>query len=118
MIGKEALLARFAELAVKADAATEIAVESGAKQIQAAWVENIETEGLVLTGRYRDSITVGMSDELEGPHGTVSTDVPYAPILEYGDSRQAGHPVAQRALDDRSEAVIAAAGETLAKALL
>ena len=50
---------------------------AGAEEIRRAWVANIEAEGLVLTGRYRDSITV----EVDGDKAMVKSDVPYAPIL-------------------------------------
>jgi hypothetical protein len=37
--------------------------------------------------------------------------VPYGPILEYGDSRQAAHPVGERAVDEHgNDAIEAAAG--------
>jgi hypothetical protein len=36
----------------------------------------------------------------------VHSDVPYGPILEYGDSRQAAHPVGERAVDEHGKDAI------------
>jgi hypothetical protein len=41
-------------------------------------------------------------------HVKVGSDVPYGPILEYGDSRQAAHPVGERAVDEHGEDAIGA----------
>ena len=44
------------------------------ERVRQAWVDNIESEGLVLTGHYRDSIRVEMDDGT----AAVLTDVEYA----------------------------------------
>lgn len=91
---------------------TRDATLAAAEHLRDAWVANIESEGLVDTGRYRDSITV-----LPGELGqaSVHTDVPYAPLLEHGTSRMAPHPVAERALEESGEGAVDAAGESLGK---
>lgn len=73
-----------------------------AERIRSAWQEGIASEGLILTGHYHDSIRVAVDES----GARVETDVEYAPILEHGDSRQAAHPVAQRALEEHGEAAI------------
>lgn len=105
--GLETLLKNFGKVEIASDLAEPVMLEHAGEKVRDAWVQGIESEGLVKTGRYRDSIQV----DVQGGDGTVGTDVPYAGILEYGDSRQAAHPVAQRALDEQGhEAIDAAAG--------
>jgi phage gpG-like protein len=77
-------------------------LHTAGERIRTAWQENIVSEGLILTGRYHDSITVSVEEN----QVRVESDVPYAPILEHGDSRQAAHPVAQRALEETGEVAI------------
>lgn len=107
--GLEGLLKNLGRIELEADLAEPIALEHAGEKVRDAWVQGIESEGLVKTGRYRDSIQV----DVQGSDGTVGTDVPYAGILEYGDSRQAAHPVAQRALDEQGGEAIAAAADVL-----
>lgn len=105
VVGLTPLLANLARKQAEITAATDGTLTAGAQVVRDAWVNNIELEPLVLTGAYRDSITV--EHGTEGEVG-VTSDVPYAGILEFGDSRQAAHPVAQRAADENHEAVIEA----------
>lgn len=103
VIGLSALLAGFGRKETEITVGMDGALEAGAEVIRAAWVNNIEADGLVLTGAYRDSVRVERSGEGEV---AVRSDVPYGPILEFGDSRQAAHPVAQRAADEHHDAVL------------
>jgi HK97 gp10 family phage protein len=97
VIGLEAVLANLARKGAEIEAVESEGLAQAAEEIKRAWVANIESEGLVLTGTYRDSVHV----EVEGPHeAAVLSDVHYAGILEFGDSRQAAHPVAERAFDE------------------
>lgn len=107
--GLEDLLKGLGRVELEVDVAEPIMLEHAGEKIRDAWVQGIEAEGLVKTGRYRDSIQV----DVHGADGTVGTDVPYAGILEYGDSRQAAHPVAQRALDERHGEAFAAAADVM-----
>jgi HK97 gp10 family phage protein len=102
VVGLPGLLAGFAAKAAEIKAAEQPAIAEGAELIREAWVANIESEGLVLTGAYRDSVHV----EHEGAETVVKSDVHYAAILEYGDSRQAAHPVAERALEEHQDDAI------------
>lgn len=86
------------------------ALQGAAEKLREAWVANIESEGLVDTGRYRDSITI---IEPEPGELAVFTDVPYAPLLEHGTSHMGPHPVAERALDEDGEEAVVVAGERL-----
>ena len=80
---------------------------AAADKVRAEWVSNISSEGLVDTGRYRDS--VGVVED--GGAVFVTTDVPYARFLEHGTAYIAPHPVAERALEEHAdEAIDAAAG--------
>ena len=45
------------------------------------------------------------------------SDVPYSPILEHGDSRQAGHYVATRAAEEHNDEVVTAVGEPIERVL-
>jgi HK97 gp10 family phage protein len=110
VIGLAELLANFARVELELDVAAHAGLDAAAQSVARAWVANIEADGLVLTGRYRDSITVDAS----GEEATVSTDVPYAGILEYGDSRQEAHPVAQRAFDEHQGEALDTVGKALA----
>lgn len=113
VLGLSELIANFGRVELELAVATERGVDAAADEISQAWVQNIEDEGLVLTGRYRDSISV----DREGLDAEVYTDVDYASILEYGDSRQAAHPVAQRALDEHAGDAIDSLAERLAVVL-
>lgn len=86
------------------------ALDQSAAVVVEAWAQNISGEGLVLSGNYRDSVHAER-DELGV---RVLTDVSYAGILEYGNSRQAGHHVAERAFDERHDAMLDAAADRLA----
>lgn len=101
------LRAKVGELASEG---TRDATLAAAEHLRQAWVANIESEGLVDTGAYRDSIAVvpGETGEV-----TVQTDVPYAPLLEHGTAYMAPHPVAERALDESGEEAVNAAGESM-----
>jgi HK97 gp10 family phage protein len=115
VLGLQAALAglsgKGAELATEG---TRDATLAAAEHLRQAWVENIEAEGLVETGRYRDSIEV-IPGELG--QASVHTDVPYAPLLEHGTAYMAPHPVAERALDESSEEAVVAASESMGKRL-
>lgn len=102
VIGLPTVLAGFARKEAEIAAGMEDALEAGARVVRDAWVQGIETDDLILTGDYRDSIRV-QRDEGEV---AVTSDVPYAPFLEFGTSRQAAHPVAQRAADEHHDAVL------------
>lgn len=78
-----------------------------AEHMREAWVANIETEGLVDTGHYRDSVHV----EREGDVVAVLTDVDYAGVLEFGDSRIPPHPVAERAFDEHVDSALGLIGD-------
>lgn len=107
------VLAGFAQALARLEAAGPVSREHAAAVIRDAWIGNIESEGLVLTGAYRDSIHVAETGE-----GTaVVSDVDYASILELGDSRQEAHPVAQRALEEHSESALDAAGHVIREVL-
>lgn len=110
VIGLGPLLANLGRIGAELGAeGTRDAEMAAAEHLRDAWVANIESEGLVDTGRYRDSITVIDHDG----HLAAYTDVPYAPLLEHGTSRMGPHPVAERALDEDAEEATAAAGEKL-----
>lgn len=113
LLGLPELLANFGRIETELTVATALGVGAAADEISQAWVQNIESDGLVLTGRYRDSISVAR----EAASAEVYTDVDYASILEYGDSRQAAHPVAQRALDEHAGEAIQGMAERLAVVL-
>jgi hypothetical protein len=104
------VLAGLARAGVEIEAATPGALAQGAEIVRAAWVDNITGQNLILTGTYRDSVHVVPADE--GGYA-VRTDVPYAGILEFGNSRQAGHFVASAAADENHEDVVNAAAERL-----
>ena len=88
-------------------------VAVAAEQVKNAWVTNIIQDDLVLTGHYRDSVHIVD----EGLEANVVSEVPYARILEFGDSRQAAHYPATRAADESHEHVIDAVAETVGKTL-
>lgn len=111
VIGLQAVLAGLsAKGGELASGGTRDAVLAAADRLREAWVANIEAEGLVDTGRYRDSIEV---IEAQQGQAQVHTDVPYAPLLEHGTSRMGPHPVAERALDEQGEDAVTKAGEAL-----
>lgn len=93
---------------------TRDATLAAAEHLRAAWVANVESEGLVDTGRYRDSIAVIPG---EAGEASVHTDVPYAPLLEHGTAYMAPHPVAERALDEQSDEAVDMAAENMGKRL-
>lgn len=109
MIGLAALLANLNRIAAEIVAVEGEGLAEAAETIRAAWVSNIESEGLILTGHYRDSIRV----EPDGHFTAVYTDVEYAGILEHGDSRQAAHPVAERAFDEHHDAALDTIGRRI-----
>jgi HK97 gp10 family phage protein len=110
VIGLEAVLANLARKGAEIVAAEDEALVEAGEEIRRAWVENIESEGLVLTGAYRDSVRV----EVEGAHeAAVLSDVHYAGILEFGDSRQAAHPVAERAFDEHHDDAVETMGHRI-----
>ena len=109
LTGLESVLAGMAAAEEEIDHAAPEGMRLAGERIRTAWQDGIASEGLILTGRYHDSIAV----RVEEKEVTVGTDVPYAPILEHGDSRQAAHPVAQRALEEQGEAGIGDVAEHL-----
>jgi hypothetical protein len=78
-------------------------------ELARAWVENVVSEGLVDTGRYRDSIGVVE----DGGQVFVATNVPYSRFLEFGTAYIAAHPVAERALEEHADPAIDAAAASL-----
>jgi phage gpG-like protein len=113
VLGLSETLANLARIAGELEAEEPLALEAGAEVVRDAWVHNIESDGLVLTGRYRDSVTVVGDGESAG----VVTDVDYAGILEFGDSRQAAHFVAQRAADEHQDEVMQRVGDRLGQVM-
>ena len=113
VLGLPGVLAGFTAAVGAIEAAEHEGQEAAAEVIRDAWRANIESEGLVLTGAYLDSITVGR----DGDKVTVSSDVPYGPILEFGDSRQAAHPVAQRAAEEHAAEAFDVIGEHVTRAI-
>ena len=116
MIRLEGLLGVVESLAkheIKLEAAGAAGMAVAAEQVKNAWVTNIIEDELVLTGRYRDSVHIVD----EGLEAHVVSEVPYAPILEFGDSRQAAHYPATRAADESHEHVIDAVAESVGKVL-
>jgi hypothetical protein len=113
VLGLGEVLANLARVAAQIEVATPIALEHGAEVVRDAWVANIEADDLVLTGRYRDSVSVVEADGSVA----VKTDVPYASILEEGDSRQAGHHVAQRAAEEHGDDVVDRVGHELGEVI-
>lgn len=110
VLGLPELLSEIDAMAAEIETdGTHDATMAAAEHLREAWVANIEEEGLVDTGRYRDSPTV----KSEGKDAVVVSDVPYAPLLEHGTAYMAPHPVAERALDEDSGAAVDAAGESL-----
>lgn len=101
-VGLGTVLAGFALRQAEIDAGMRVALEHGAEVVRDAWVSNIESDGLVLTGAYRDSVHI----ERDEDEVAVKTDIDYASILEHGDSRQVGHSVAQRATDEHHDDVL------------
>jgi hypothetical protein len=106
MLGLSELLAGLAAAEAEIVAAADEGLADAGAEIKAAWQANIADEGLVLTGRYLDSIAV----ERDGARVHVVSDVPYSTILEHGDSRQEGHHVAERALDEHADSAIERVG--------
>jgi HK97 gp10 family phage protein len=109
VLGLPVLLAELNAKAAEVKADTTDAEKAAAEQIARAWVENIVSEGLVDTGRYRDSIGVVE----DGGQVFVTTDVPYSRFLEYGTAYIAAHPVAERALEENADSAIDAAAASL-----
>lgn len=107
VLGADVVTANLARIGVEVEAALVSSLDDGAEVLRDAWVDNITGEGLVETGRYRDSVHVVRDGATVG----VTTDVPYAAILEYGDSRQAAHPVAERAFDEHHDKATAIVGD-------
>lgn len=99
VLGLGPLLANLSRIEGQIIAAQGEGLEEGAEVIRAAWVHNIESEGLVDTGHYRDSVHVVR----EGAEVGVVTDVEYARFLEFGTSKMEAHPVAERAFDEHSD---------------
>ena len=104
MIGLEALLANMARLGAQIEGpATAEGLMDAATAIKDAWVGDIEGDDLILTGHYRDSVTI----HEHGPDlVSISSDVPYARFLEFGTSRQAAHYVATRSVDENHDAAV------------
>lgn len=102
VLGLPAVLANMNRIAAQIIAAEGDGLEKGAERIRDAWVDNIESEGLVDTGAYRDSIRV----ERDGDEVGVTTDVEYARFLEYGTSYIEAHPVGERAADEQGDNAI------------
>lgn len=102
VLGLSAVLANLTRYGVQIIEATDDGLDDAAKKVRDAWVANIQSEGLVDTGRYRDSISIG---EQDGEH-VVYTDVDYARFLEFGTSRTPAHPAAERAADESHDDVL------------
>ncbi len=113
VLGLGELLAGFAASETEVIAATEEGTRRGAELVAEAWTQGIIDEPLVLTGAYEASIQVAQ----DGETATAYTDAPYANILEYGDSRQAAHPIAQRSADENGDAVTGAVADQMREAL-
>jgi len=111
--GLGGVLESLAKHETKLAAAGAAGVAVAAEHVRERWVTNIIDDGLVLTGRYRDSVRV-VDDGLEAQ---VVSEVPYAPILEFGDSRQEGHFPATKAADESHEGITDAMAETIGRAL-
>jgi len=111
--GLAEVLAGLAARAEQVAVASHEGLRAGAETVREAWVANIEADDLILTGRYRDSVHV----EVDGEEVKVVSDVPYSPILEHGDSRQAGHYVATRAAEEHHDEVLDAVGKPIVEVL-
>ncbi len=110
VIGLPLVLAGLSRAVEDIIASEDEAMLEGGIAVRDAWVDNIESDGLVLTGRYRDSIRVVPGDD--GEAGVVS-DVEYAGILEFGTSRQAANYPATRAAEEHDDEVLSAVEEKL-----
>lgn len=99
VLGLGPVLANMNRIAAQIVVSEEEGLAQGAEVIRDAWVGNIESEGLVDTGHYRDSIRV----EMDGDDAVVLTDVDYARFLEFGTSHIPAHPVAERAFDEHHD---------------
>ena len=109
VLGLPALLANMGRIEAQIVAAQAEGLAEAAEHIRDAWVGNIEAEGLVDTGAYRDSIKVAMDDG----GAVVFTDVPYSPFLEYGTSDTPAHPVAERAFDEHADQATGIVGDRI-----
>jgi HK97 gp10 family phage protein len=107
VLGLPAVLANMGRIALQMELAEREGREAAAEVIREAWVGNIESEGLVDTGAYRDSIRV----EREGDEVGVVTDVDYARYLEFGTSDTEAHHVAERAAEESGEKAIGIVGD-------
>jgi hypothetical protein len=83
------VLANLARVAAQIEADGRSRSRHGAEVVRDAWVANIEDDGLVLTGRIA---TRSRPERRRRPRASSVTDVDYASILEFGDSRQAAIP--------------------------
>jgi phage gpG-like protein len=113
VLGLPAVLANLNRIAGQIVDAEGDGLEDAGERIRRAWVDNIESEGLVLTGDYRDSIRVEMDDG----NAVVYTDLDYPGVLEFGDSRIPSHPVAERAFDEHGESAIGLVGNAIARVI-
>lgn len=109
VLGLPTLLGNMSRIGAQIIAAEGEGLEDAGEVIRAAWVDNIESEGLVDTGTYRDSIRI----EREGDEVGVLTDVDYARFLEFGTSDTEAHPVAERAFDENADKAIDVVGDRI-----
>jgi phage gpG-like protein len=113
VLGLPIVLANINRIAGQIVESADDGLEDAGELIRKAWVANIEAEGLVLTGAYRDSITVAMEDG----QAVVYTDLDYPGVLEFGDSRIPPHPVAERAADENHDGVLDRVRDAVAGAI-
>jgi len=114
VLGLPLVLANLNRIAVEITEVAEPAgLAAGAERIRDAWVANIESEGLVLTGHYRDSVRVVSEESVTA----VVTDVDYARFLEFGTSYIEAHPVAERAFDEHADAALDAIADNVRRVL-
>jgi HK97 gp10 family phage protein len=113
LLGLPGVLANLGRIAGQIELAMGEGLEEAAEVIREAWVDNIESEGLVDTGYYRDSIRV----DREGNEVSVLTDVEYSRFLEFGTSDTEAHPVAERAAEESGEKAIDAVADRVGRVI-
>jgi hypothetical protein len=113
VLGLPSLLASLTKREAEIEEASKVGLVEGAERVKEAWVANIVSDDLILTGHYRDSVHV----ETDGEIAAAVSDVAYGGILEYGDSRQVAHFPATRAAEEHHAEVLDAVGDKVGKAL-
>ena len=105
----------FAEFSLKAESATEKALEQAALKVETTAKllfrpsEAVSEDGLpprVQTGRARASITHRLKRTSGKMEAEVGTNVEYARALEYGTSRTYKHPFLRPALDKNVQLIV------------